>query len=121
MKSNKFYKPASNDTVAIPCFIETTYDSGCYVSFQEFLNSNYGEYEPATIFVPAELHPELVGNGYLSIGAFVGDTYYSIEPVCRVSYVSGGYSLITLTQDCYNRNGTGYPEKITLRCKVSKA
>lgn len=122
MKEYKFYKPVSANTVEIPCFIETVYDSiNQYVSFQPLLNDHYGSYREAVIHVPAEFDPELVGEGYLSLVYYADDNtrYYLSEPAGRVAYIpSKNYALIVITKEVYtHRNGSTF-EKMYLRCNI---
>lgn len=123
MKKYKFYKPVNRETVAIPCYVETAYESmGQYVSFQKLLNDNYGSYRKAVIHVPAEFNPELVGEWdcYLSLAYYAEDArYYLAEPAIRVGYVpSKGFALVTITKETYsNRSGSRF-EKMYLNCRI---
>lgn len=60
----KYYKPAGTYTT-LPCFIETSLEwpGRVHITFDRILKSEYADYSPAEITIPAELSPRILADG----------------------------------------------------------
>ena len=63
MATYNYYKPTGG-FAKIDALAETAYGEGDFVTFEQILNSNYGDYSKCSLSAPAELLPKVVENVY---------------------------------------------------------